>query len=48
MIQLIEFVYRLLWGDLFSIPLPGGGSLQLSFMVVLLTPAGIYLSLIHI
>ena len=38
--HLIEFVYRLLWGDLFPIPLPGGVSLQLSFMVVLLfTPA---------
>ena len=45
MIQLIEFVYRLLWGDLFSIPLPGGGSLQLSFMVVLLIPAGIYFTI---
>ena len=45
MIHLIEFVYRLLWGDLFSIPLPGGGSLQLSFMVVLLIPAGIYFTI---
>ena len=42
MISLIEFVYRLLWDDLITLPLPGGSSLGLSLMVLMLIPAGIY------
>ena len=38
----IKFVYNLLWGDLFSIPLPGGNSLGISLLVLLLIPAGIF------
>ena len=38
--NLIESVYRLLWGDLFTIPL--GGGIGISFMVVLLFTAGIW------
>ena len=34
LVNLIESVYRLLWGDLFTIPL--GGGIGISFMVVLL------------
>mgnify|MGYP006983025324 CR=1 FL=1 len=37
LINLIESVYRLLWGDLFTIPL--GGGIGISFMVVLLFTA---------
>ena len=37
--HLIEFVYRLLWGDLFTLPVAGG--IGISFMVVLLFAAGI-------
>ncbi len=42
MIALIETVYQFLWGDLITLPLPGGSTLGLSLMVLLLIPAGIY------
>ena len=35
-------VYNLLWGDLVQIPLPGGSSLGLSLLVMILVPAGVY------
>lgn len=35
-------VYHLLWGDLISIPLPGGSTLGLSLLVLILIPSGIY------
>ena len=38
----IEKMTALLWGDLLRIPLPGGSTLGLSPMVLLLIPAGIY------
>lgn len=37
-----QFVYWILWGDLITIPLPGGSSLGLSLLVLLLIPSGIY------
>ena len=40
--DLIHAVYNLLWGDLITIPLPGGNSLGISLMVLLLIPTGIY------
>ena len=40
LVNLIESVYRLLWGDLFTIPL--GGGIGISFLVVLLFTAGIW------
>ena len=40
LVNLIESVYRLLWGDLVTIPL--GGGIGISFMVVLLFTAGIW------
>ena len=42
---LIQAVYNLLWGDLFSIPLPGGGSIGISLLVLLLIPAGIFFTI---
>lgn len=39
---IITAVYQFLWGDLITLPLPGGGSLGLSLLVLLLIPAGIY------
>ena len=40
LVNLIESVYRLLWGDLFTLPVAGG--IGISFMVVLLFVAGIW------
>ena len=31
-VNTITAVYNLLWGDLFAIPLPGGGSLGISLL----------------
>lgn len=42
-VNTITAVYDLLWGDLFAIPLPGGGSLGISLLVLLLIPTGIFL-----
>lgn len=38
-------IYNLLWADLFTIPLPGGSSLGISLLVLILIPAGIYFSI---
>lgn len=35
-------VYNLLWGDLVQITLPGGSTLGLSLLVMILVPAGVY------
>lgn len=40
--QLITTLYNLLWGDLFTLPLPGGSSIGISLLVLILIPAGIY------
>ncbi len=42
-VNLIESMYRLLWGDLFTLPVAGG--IGISFMVVLLFSAGIWFTL---
>ena len=39
--EIISFLYNLLWGDLFVLPLPGGG-IGISLLVLILVPAGIY------
>ena len=41
-VALIEKVYSFLWGDLIHIPLPGGGSVGISLLIILLIPTGIY------
>ena len=38
-------VYNILWGDIINIPLPGGSSLGLSLLVLILVPAGIYFTI---
>ena len=38
-------VYNLLWGDIVKIPLPGGSSLGLSLLVLILVPAGLYFTI---
>lgn len=40
--KLISILYNFLWGDLFLVPLPGGSSLGISLLVLILIPAGIY------
>ena len=42
-VNLIESLYHLLWGDLFTLPVAGG--IGISFMVVLLFSAGIWFTL---
>ena len=44
-IQTIEAGYSLLWGDLITLPLPGGGTLGISLLVLMLIPTGIYFTL---
>jgi len=43
--NLFRAVYNLLWGDLFTLPLPGGNSVGISLLVLLLIPTGIYFTL---
>ena len=44
-VTLIEKVYSFLWGDLIRIPLPGGSSLGISLLIILLIPTGIYFTI---
>ena len=41
----ISAVYNFLWGDLFTVPLPGGGSVGFSLLVLLLIPTGIFFTI---
>ncbi len=41
-VKMISVVYQFLWGDLITLPLPGGGSLGISLLVLLLIPTGVY------
>ena len=44
-VNAITAAYNLLWGDLFVIPLPGGGTLGVSLLVLLLIPTGIFFTI---
>ena len=44
-VQLIEATYNFLWGDLFQIPLPGGGSIGISLLIIFLVPAAFYFTI---
>ena len=44
-VRLIGAVYRFMWGDLLTIPLPGGASLGLPLLVLLLIPTGVYFTI---
>lgn len=43
--KIISMMYDFLWGDLFQIPLPGGSSIGISLLVLLLIPTGIYFTI---
>ena len=43
--ELFRTIYNILWGDLVTIPLPGGDSLGLSLLVMILIPAGLYFTI---
>ena len=42
MMEIFTAIYNLLWGDIIRIPLPGGSTLGLSLLVIILIPAGLY------
>ena len=44
-VQLIEDTYNFLWGDLFQIPLPVGGSIGISLLIIFLVPAAVYFTI---
>lgn len=43
--KIIYAIYNFLWGDLFTLPLPGGSSIGISLLVLLLIPSGIYFTI---
>ncbi len=43
--DIFRAVYNLLWGDIIRIPLPGGSTLGLSLLVLILIPAGLYFTI---
>ena len=40
--KIIDFLNWLLWGDIVTLPLPGGSSIGLSLLVMILIPAGLF------
>lgn len=42
---IVKYHYNFLWGDLFTIPLPGGSELGIPLLVLLLIPAGIFFTI---
>ncbi|MDO4344306.1 MAG: alanine/glycine:cation symporter family protein [Eubacteriales bacterium] len=40
--EIINWLYNFMWGDLIFVPLPGGGTAGLSLLVLILVPVGIY------
>ena len=45
LMEITYAVYNLLWGDLFYLPLPGGSSVGISLLILILIPAGIYFTI---
>lgn len=44
-VSIIEKIYSFLWGDLIRIPMPSGGSLGISLLIILLIPTGVYFTI---
>ena len=45
LLDLFYVLFGFFWGDLVTIPLPGGNSMGVSLMVLMLIPAGIFFTL---
>lgn len=45
LLKVISTLYNFLWGDLITIPLPGGSSIGVSLLVLILIPTGIYFTI---
>ena len=43
--KLVQIIYQMLWGDLFTISLPGGSSMGISLLILLLIPAGLFFTI---
>lgn len=43
--KVFDTLYFILWGDLITVPLPGGSSLGLSLLILILIPSGIYFTI---
>ena len=43
--KLVQIIYQMLWGDLFTIPLPGGSSMGISLLILLLIPVGLFFTI---
>ena len=43
--KMISMLYNFMWGDLITVPLPGGSSLGLSLLVLILVQVGIYFTI---
>lgn len=41
----VNFIYNLLWGDLFTIPFFGGSRIGLTLLILILIPVGIYFTI---
>ncbi len=42
---LFYMIFNLLWGEIISVPLPGGGSVGISLLILILLPTGIYFTI---
>lgn len=45
-LKVFYFVFNLLWGDLFYIPIPGGNKIGISLLVLILIPVAIYFTIL--
>lgn len=43
--KVIQSVYNFLWGDILTIPLPGGVTLGLPLLVLILVPVSVYFTI---
>ncbi len=43
--KLVQTIYSFLWGDLFTIPLPGQSEMGISLLILLLIPAGLFFTI---